>query len=132
MNERSEPAADPRLQRYLDDLPLAVPPAALERRLFERLGRRRDRRRLLLAVAALLVIGLVPRLLAPGLPATTAAPDPASAELLRAEVRALDRELQAAYAGGEHRRLDSLWLAREAAARRLADPSAAAAQPVRL
>lgn len=135
MNDPLDIPASPRVQRYLERLPLVAPPPALEARVFGRLRGRRQRRRALLAIAALLVIGLLPRLLAPGLPepssaAASGAVDPMQ---LRADVRALDRQLQAAYAGTDARdRTDALWLAREAAARRLADPTAVAQQPIRL
>jgi hypothetical protein len=128
--------ADPALRRYLGRLPLAVPPAALEQRIVGRWRRRRDRRRLMLAAAALLVIGLLPRWLAPGSPLDPTGLDhaPDDPVQLRAEVRALDRQLQTAYASGiDRQQLDGLWLARETAARRLVDPSSPPAQqPVRL
>ncbi len=126
---------DPRLARYLQALPGALPPPSLGDRVLAR-HRRRGRRRLTAQLAAL-AASLSLLVAIPGgigridpEPALTAvAPDPAAL----GEVRALDRQLQAGYARGvDPAKLDTLWLARDAALQRIDHPAAAAAQPVRL
>lgn len=120
---------DARIQAYLASLPAPTLPAALWPRVHAERARRRAtrRRHVAIAIAAALVLAVLPlRLLrheavtAPtgtaGVDAATPLlPDPATAAL-QAQIRALDRELQAGYArGADEAELAPLWQARRAA-----------------
>jgi len=109
--------------RYLQALPSAVPRAGVADLVIERhLRRRRLRRWAPLALAAGVLLaasleGLVSTAHMPPHPAVTAKPSDSWME-----VRALDRQLQAAYVeGGSSVRLEQLWRQREAAMRQIGD-----------
>lgn len=122
---------DVRLRAYLSSLPEPAPPATLWPRIQVTQARRRRQRRrwAALASAAALVLAVLPlRLLRDEAVVPPAAPVAAErvapsridstridAETL-AQIRALDRELQAGYArGADEAELASLWRARRAA-----------------
>lgn len=110
---------DPLLQRYLHGLPPAEPEADLRARVLQANARRRARRRwaLPLAMAAAGALVMVAWTgLAPPEP-TAAAPDAVAS----AELRALDRRLQAAYlAPAAEAERELLWQARGVAESHLA------------
>ncbi len=117
---------DPRLQRYLDALPLQPPDPALENRIqaahLRRLARRRRLPPLFAAAALVAALALQPALQA--LRSVRSGSASVDAVAL-AEVRALDRRMQLVYL--EANRADerrALWEARAAAQARL--PSVAA------
>lgn len=119
---------DRTLARYLRTLPTALPPPALGARILAR-HRARRRRPLLLAAAAAAAAALVLAVAPRPLPPAAAGLEPAQL----ADVRALDRALQAGYARrADPEQLAALWAAREQAVDRLADPTVARPQPIRL
>jgi hypothetical protein len=127
MQEEAERAA----VRYLRSLPAAVPPPRLKARIAGRLRWRRRRLPLLAAAAVITMAALLP---IRGIQHGPAGPMLADAEraMLLAEIRRLDRELQAAYAvaglrevPGRADRVDALWVERADALRQLEDPSTA-------
>ena len=91
-------AEDPRIDRYLRDLPRAAPDSTLEAQVIQRhLRRRRLRRTMPLALAAAVVLSLVSwQMLRPSLPSSTALGTLPRSEAW-VELRALDRELQEGY-----------------------------------
>jgi hypothetical protein len=119
------------VRRYLQGLPVAQPPAALGERVVRR-HRLRRQRPLWLAAAALVALALLlPAMPGPQAPPHHQAPVP-QADALR-EIRALDRELQAAYLqahGGAP--VDALWQVRAAAVANIENPQATGTRPVRL
>jgi hypothetical protein len=128
----AEAPPSPALLRYLQSLPGALPPAGLELRIMRLRRRRRHGRRVALAAAAGLLLALLPHWRAEE-PAPVRGFVGEQQAALQAEIRALDRELQLVHADGSLRRgEDGLWLAREAAARRLTDPGAPPVLIVRL
>jgi hypothetical protein len=128
----SDPAALPEEQVlvYLRRLPEPVPPPVLGPRIVARARARRRWRRVappLALAAAAAVLMLVP--LRTELP--EAVPRAPEAEVL-VELRALDRQLQAAYAADAQARIEALWVARNALARRVEAPPGSSGGIVRL
>lgn len=118
---------DPRVDRYLRGLPREAPDAALESQVLARhLRRRRLRKSVPLALAAMLVLGVVSwQAMQPARHSASPAAPQVPSEAL-AELRALDRALQEGYlVGMSSAELDRLWQRRAQAAEGLAHPSSA-------
>lgn len=125
---------DARVDRYLRDLPGALPPAGLGDRIVDRhLARRARRNGLPLAAACLLAAVLLWQQVGQNPVPTGEAPRRVEAQAL-VEVRSVDRRLQAAFRGGASAdELDALWRARrEALAQLEAAPAAGERRQVRL
>lgn len=123
------------VQRYLRALPSASPDVALGEAIVQRhLNRRRWRRHATtFAVAAMLALALLSPLIPPAMerhaaPAAQNRPGPAWVE-----IRALDRQLQAAYSSGaDADALAQLWTRRAVMTKRLQDGMAAEPHEVSL
>lgn len=130
------------LQGQLRGLPSPpAPPAGLWRRVDRSLVRRRRVRRTAAALglaAALAMLAVLPGLQQPA-PATApnlvqpAAVAPDLLAALHVELRDIDRQLEAAYLGGDEReRIARLWQLRQRIEQRLEDPSRAQPQLIHL
>ena len=127
---------DPRLQRYLQQLPAAAPPTATGERVLQRYRRRRRQRHLVRAAVAFVAVAVLGLGAWPALQPQreqTIAERTAPVALPFADVRALDRELQLGLARGDDpQRLQSLWLTRQAAVQGLDERRDGAVRLVRL